>query len=725
MNSSQLFRVHQDNTEDPLYDLSSKETFESFRAPLKTVDKQNMDLSIPLEEMPAKATSSTQQTDCVPESTFAGIFHQFTKFPQEIQERVVEEYIRIYSPHLSTIKDQAQIPITQDLDEQAKPSHLLDHTIAYEFEASLCSLLLVSKAWYKMVAGYMTRNAVYIDGPFNLQRLLLFEKRQRKDWNSKIPVQEMVIDKPTKVHTFGATSSLITWRSRNMDSLATISNESMMQIYQNQKELETWNWFYMPGSSSVRRSGYNIGGHLNCDDDGSDIDDRSIKDNKTMKDVGSVEGSCDSNNQNLNLGDGLNNDGENYEPGSFLTHVKTLILGPGSSGTHKSDIPSSVSSLNRGQDTEMAAVYYRLPGTHLFHKMFGRSDNLASLKKLVVSGHIWSNPWLFVPRPVDSDFRFPNLTHLTLSLPCAAHKGASPLRSLRYFHDHSADRHLCMLLTGRHRTHDGVVIEEGSTFLNTLEYLHIRGPGAHCCPQIFLANWKKLNSVIIELPTTAAICEPGTVNLITTIREVFLRELPNAEVQVNLRTIMPWFDSHFGHYFWRRMKYTLPVIELYPGEALPLAHSPDGINVTLFSNSNEEHTITQAHPDWLAAIDNIQHEEQLHRNAAIEYFINRDGVDARTMVWEHDHIWITAENATTEPVPVPAGENVVASVGAAPVAPDQSESVSLAKGERKEEEEPDYTVLRHATDDEFLRQEHEYLEYIATALKGRATPGYS
>ncbi|CAZ81629.1 unnamed protein product [Tuber melanosporum] len=742
--SSESFRVQQDNTEDPPYDLSSNTPLEAFQVPLTILEDQedNMNNSTlsPLEEMSDQSESPIQQTSLDLESTSKSpdTFYQFTKFPQEIQEKVIEEYIQLLSPNLSIIKDQAQIPITQDLNQQAESSQLLNHTIAYELENSLHNILLVSKAMYKMVAGYMTRNAVYIDGPFNLQRLLLFEKRQRKDWSNEIPTQKPIINRPTKIYPFGVTYSFTNENCGDVTGLAPgkiaespyhfdsygagpwwkrpdshDSNELMAQIYENDEEHGDWNWLNIPGW--VRGGSYNIGGHLN-------LSDGSIDDNKSIKDYGSVEDSGDSDDRSqmeVDCGDGLNKG--DYEPGSFLTHAKTLILGPGASEMHESDIPHYVSSLSRGQDTEMVAVYYRIPATHLLSKMFGRLDNLASLKKLVISGHIWSNPWLFVPRPVDSDLRFPNLTHLTLSLPFAAHKEASPLRSLRYFRERSADRHLCMLLTGRYRIPGGVVIENGSTFLNTLEYLHVRGPGAHCCSQLWKGCWKKLNSIIIELPTTAAICEPGTENLISAIKDNFLNRLPKAEVQVNLRTILPWFDSHFGHYFWRRMKDRIISTESYPGEALPLAHSPSGINVVLFSKSNEEHTIIQAHPDWLAAINNIQHEEKLHANGTIEYFKNRDGVDAMEMVWEQDHIWITAENHIN--TPAPAEENPGASEDTATVAPYQSGSPYLANVLKKEKGEPDYSTLIHAADDEFLRQEHEYLEHIANALKKGHTPG--
>ncbi|KAG0130201.1 hypothetical protein HOY82DRAFT_649910, partial [Tuber indicum] len=727
--SSESFKVQQYNTEDSPYDLSSNTPLEAFQVPStildNTEDPMNNPILSPIEEMSDWSESPSQQTSLDLESLATSespdTFYQFTKFPQEIQEKVLEEYILLYTSNLSIIKDQARIPITQDLDQQAESSQLLNHTIAYELENSLHNILLVSKDWYKMVAGYMIRKAVYIDGPFNLQRLLLFEKRQRKDWNNQIPTQKPINNKPTgncgdmtglapgKVaespYYFDSYGAGSWWKRPDSHDF----NKLMAQIYENDEEHENWNWFHIPGW--VRGGSYNIGGHLNLSDGSINVSFTNSSDD------GSVEDSGDSDDQNqmeVDSGDELNKG--DFEPGSFLTSAKTLILGPGASEMHESDIPHYVSSLSRGQNTEMVAVYYRIPATHLLSKMFGRSDNLASLKKLVISGHIWSNPWLFVPRPVDSDLRFPNLTHLTLSLPFAAHKEASPLRSLRYFREHSADRHLCMLLTGRYRIPGGVVIENGSTFLNTLEYLHIRGPGAHCCSQLFKGCWKKLNSIIIELPTTTAICEPGTENLISAIKDNFLNRLPKAEVQVNLRTIMPWFDSQFGHYFWRRMKDRIPGTESYPGEALPLAHSPSGIGVVLFGKSNEEHTIIQAHPDWLAAVDNMQHEEQLHGDGAVEYFKNRDGVDAMEMVWEQDHIWITAGNLTNSPAP--AEENSGASEDTASVEPYQS-----GNGEKKEKEEPDYSDLIHATDDEFLRQEHEYLEHIANALKKGHTPG--
>jgi len=93
------------------------------------------------------------------------------------------------------------------------------------------------------------------------------------------------------------------------------------------------------------------------------------------------------------------------------------------------------------------------------------------------------------------------------------------------------------------------VIEEGSTFLETLRYLHIRGPGAHCCSEVFEADWGKLDLFIIELPTTAVISETSSEPLIATIEKRFLYHRPNAEVRVGLRAVMSWLDTEFDHYF--------------------------------------------------------------------------------------------------------------------------------------------------------------------------------
>ena len=284
------------------------------------------------------------------------------------------------------------------------------------------------------------------------------------------------------------------------------------------------------------------------------------------------------------------------------------------------------------------------------------------------------------------------------------------MRTLHYFRDHCADRHLCTLLTGRRHLYDGSVIEEGSTFLETLEYLHIRGPGAHCCSQLFKANWKKLGSVIIELPTTAAICETNAKNLITAIEKRFLRRCPDAEVLVGLRTVMSWLDTEFDHYFWRRMKDAVPVTPSYPGEALPLADSPNGVNVVLFEKRGGK-KIVRAHADWIHAIDRIQTEENAFGNAAMNYFMMRDGIDIRTMVWEHDHIWITAENSAYNFAI--AAENAAASWNA--------ENSSSPQGndafEEEEREEPDYDALRYALDDEFVRQNREYVKHILDMSK--------
>jgi len=80
------------------------------------------------------------------------------------------------------------------------------------------------------------------------------------------------------------------------------------------------------------------------------------------------------------------------EPGSFLADVKTLILGPGVSESHKSDIPHWISSLSRQEDPQedpIIAVYYRIPAIHILHRVFGKSGKPARLQNLVVSGHLW------------------------------------------------------------------------------------------------------------------------------------------------------------------------------------------------------------------------------------------------------------------------------------------------------------------------------------------------
>ncbi|PWW72614.1 hypothetical protein C7212DRAFT_224271 [Tuber magnatum] len=729
-----------------------------------------MDTHIPIEEIFAKANFFARQSSWISGPALTGVF-QFTKLPTEIKQKIIEEYIHLCSPHLSVIKYWARLPVTQDLNQQAKPSRLLNNIIANELEASLYTSLLVSKTWYIMVAGFLLRNGVYIDGYFNLQRLLLFEKRCH-GFGFGTYAEEPVIDKSTKVYTFGLKCYLPDQSGENKNGWTTndISGTSLYfdcygrgpwwkhsksyhisasksDIDCTSKQLEApkqngWAWIpnWALGGSS------NTGGHLNYGRLPIRDKDDTIK---YYIDDGSIDGSID--NSIINFGSIVddesiedkesmeNTDSEtDPEPGSFLVHAKTLILGPGVSGIHKSDIPHCVSSLDRRQlphdPEEMSIVptYYRLPGTYLLHRMLGESDKLASVQNMVISGHIWSNPWLFAPRSVRFDFRFPNLKSLTLCIPCAPHKEASPMRSLRYFQDRCADRHLCMLLTGRQYTTSGEVVEKGSTFLNTLEYLHIRGPGAHCCSEVFEADWKKLNSVTIELPTTAAICEAGTKNLIMTIEKKFLHRRPKAEVHVNLRTIMPWFDSDFGHYFWRLMKDHMPTTSSYPGKAYPLAHSTNGVNVTLFRKKRGE-AIVRAHEDWIAAIDNIRHEEQLYANAAEEYFNRRDGVDIRTMVWEHDRIWITAENEATEFAV--AEENSLAAQTAAQVVPSASEDRDSAKvndnpksGRHKHDdqvEEPDYTQQRLAADDEFMRQNQEYLNHIIAMKKQGYIPQQS
>ncbi|RPA93584.1 hypothetical protein L873DRAFT_1793493 [Choiromyces venosus 120613-1] len=754
-----------------------------FRKPLQSLGyARNMASPIPLEDMFAKATDFAQQTTWVPGAAFTGVF-QFKKLPPEIREKIVEEYLRMCAPSLSVLKEQAKIPITRDVVLQAKGSQLLDSTIAHELESSLLSSLLVCKAWYEMVAGYMTRNTVYVDGPFNLKRLLLFEKRRNKFKLEKEDFEKSAVDKPANVHTHGVKYYLTSDRHENKNGWTTggikgppryfdchgegrwwkrpgshSSNELMSHVYR-EGELKSLDWSFIPGW--VRGGAPNIGGHLNYgdedksiidgsndgsiinfgsvindqesiknnesynnnrssqdknyifdnyadDDDGGYIkNDRPLKNYKDIKGKGIMKYDDDDRSNEKNTDESVSKDV--YEPGSFLAHAKTLILGPGVSDIHKTDVPGWIYTVDcpptPGEESSVSA-YYRIPGTHLLNKVLGNPGRPSNLQNLIISGHIWANPWFFMPRPVKSDLRFLNLTNLTLSLPAPVYESDSPMSSLRYFRDRCADRHLCMLLTGKHKTFGGKVIEEGSTFLNTLEYLHMRGPGTHCCSELFNASWKRLNSVTIELPTTAAICEPSTDNFIDAIETTFLDRFPNAEVRVSLRAIMPRYDSDFRFYFWRMMKENLPGTLSYPGRAYSLAPAPNGVDLILFEKNNEQRDHVRVHPDWVAAIDNIQREEVLCSNVAVQYFMRRDGVDARTMVWELDHLWMAAENSALGMAI--AEENGIA-----------AENAALLAGENPTQEvkEPDYTRLRVKADNEWHRQNTEYMSHINEALK--------
>lgn len=64
-----------------------------------------------------------------------------------------------------------------------------------------------------------------------------------------------------------------------------------------------------------------------------------------------------------------------------------------------------------------------------------------------------------------------------------------PFLSAKHILVTPSDTHLCILLT-RNDPSGGTMERIESPFLNTLKYLHIRGPGAHVCSELFKTEGK-------------------------------------------------------------------------------------------------------------------------------------------------------------------------------------------------------------------------------------------
>jgi hypothetical protein len=116
-----------------------------------------------------------------------------------------------------------------------------------------------------------------------------------------------------------------------------------------------------------------------------------------------------------------------------------------------------------------------------------------------------------MPMPVGGGSPLGKLTHLTLSI--SALQSKDPFLSAKHILVTPSDAHLCVLLT---RNDPGGGTMEGieAPFLNTLKYLHIRGPGAHVCSELFKTKGKALEKIIIEMGERRGLCDANMDQLI-------------------------------------------------------------------------------------------------------------------------------------------------------------------------------------------------------------------
>lgn len=122
--------------------------------------------------------------------------------------------------------------------------------------------------------------------------------------------------------------------------------------------------------------------------------------------------------------------------------------------------------------------------------------------------------------------------------------------------------HICNLLTGMNG-HDGQTTHV--PFLATLRHLHIRGPGAHVCANLFNADWEALENVVIEMGTHRGICDGELLKLLYAIDNAARNRLQMA-IEITVRVCEPEFEKNvFGHHWWRTTPDTVPTLEQSTG----------------------------------------------------------------------------------------------------------------------------------------------------------------
>lgn len=178
------------------------------------------------------------------------------------------------------------------------------------------------------------------------------------------------------------------------------------------------------------------------------------------------------------------------------------------------------------------------------------------------------------------------LTRLTLSLSENPSKFDTPLMRLQKYMETSDECHTCNLLTGKNR-HDKEIIKV--PFLTTLKHLHIRGPGAHACANLFNADWKALENVVIEMGTHRGICDGEILNLMNAVSGIALSHLELA-IDITVRVCQPEFEREaFGHHWWRTYPDTVPTLEQSTGigEEILLAKKIPGSISPEFATSTQ------------------------------------------------------------------------------------------------------------------------------------------
>lgn len=240
------------------------------------------------------------------------------------------------------------------------------------------------------------------------------------------------------------------------------------------------------------------------------------------------------------------------------------------------------------------------------------------------------------PKAVGEFHPLARLTHLTLSLSENPSKYDTPLLCLQKYMETPDECHVCNLLTGRNG-HDGKTIQV--PFLVTLKHLHIRGPGAHVCANLFNADWKALENVTAELGTHRGICDGELLRLLYAVDKA-ARDRPQMAIEITVRLCEPEFERDiFGHHWWRVSPDTVPTVEQSTGlgEKIVVVKKTAGPALPVYATSAE-----------LDQIDNMIEAEWARAMLAVSKISATDGFDPLTMLYFDNDVYRAAEKEEME-----------------------------------------------------------------------------
>lgn len=243
--------------------------------------------------------------------------------------------------------------------------------------------------------------------------------------------------------------------------------------------------------------------------------------------------------------------------------------------------------------------------------------------------------WL-APKAVGEFHPLAHLTHLTLSLSENPSKYDTPLLCLQQYMETPDECHCCNLLTGRNG-HDGKTIEV--PFLATLKHLHIRGPGAHVCGNLFNANWKVLENVVIEMGTHRGICDGELLNLLHAVDDAARNHLQMA-IEITVRVCEPEFEKNvFGHHWWRISPDTVPTLEQSTGigEEIVLVKKLPGPTSPVYATSAQ-----------LDRLDHMIETEWARAMLAVSKIAATDGFDPLAVLYFDNDVCRAAEQEERE-----------------------------------------------------------------------------